>query len=87
MKRTGAMVRQCEHFNVAHPVGSTIRVWPGAMHDGPGTLVTIIMPGAYVLSGHTAVVQVNGGHGCIALDHVEPADAAGITGRGENPDG
>ena len=69
------MAKACAAFNRAHPVGSTIRVWPGARGDGPGRLVQVAHPGAYVLGGHTAVVQVTGGHGCIRLDFVAPDPA------------
>ena len=64
-----AMDRQCAAFNAKHSVGSTIRVWPGARHGAP-VEVEIRYP-AQVLSGHTPVVYVTGGHGCIALTHVE----------------
>lgn len=67
------MQADCDRFNKRTPVGSKIRVWPGAVHDGPGQVVTVREPGAYILSGHTAVVQVSGGHGCIALTHAAPA--------------
>ncbi|WP_029002779.1 hypothetical protein [Azorhizobium doebereinerae] len=69
-----AMAKQCDHFNTRHPVGSKVRVWTGLLHDGPGKVVEVALPGAYVLSGHTAVVQVIGGGGCVALSHVEPAE-------------
>ncbi|MBY6244080.1 hypothetical protein [Methylosinus sp. Sm6] len=62
----------CERFNVAHPIGSSIKVYPGVIGDRC-VEVTIIEPGAYVLGGHTPVVQVTGGHGCIALTHVVQA--------------
>ena len=64
-------------FNRKHPVGSQILVWSGLMGEGPGRLATIVEPGARVLSGHTPVVQVSGGGGCIALTHVKPAPAGG----------
>jgi hypothetical protein len=63
------MSLQCEAFNAAHPVGSTIRVWPGERRGDP-VEVEVRYP-AQVLSGHTPVVYVTGGHGCIALTHVE----------------
>ena len=59
----------CRAFNATNPVGATIRVWPGAVGEAAAD-VQIKEPGAYVLSGHTPVVQVSGGHGCIALSHV-----------------
>jgi hypothetical protein len=61
---------ECDDFNAMHPVGSQIRVWPGAVNAAPPVTVTIVEPRAYVLGGHTAVVQVTGGHGCITLTHV-----------------
>jgi hypothetical protein len=70
------MEAECERFNAAFPVGSTIKVHPGATTE-QSVDVQVVKPGAYVMSGHTAVVQVSGGHGCIALTHV----------RGETSDG
>ena len=65
----GEMTRACERFNDTHKVGRKIWVHPGSL-DAPAVEATIVMPGAFVLSKHTAVVRVSGGHGCIALDHV-----------------
>lgn len=57
-------------FNAANPVGTDIHVYPGAKSGDPRA-VQVVSPGAYVLGGHTAVVQVSGEvHGCIALTHV-----------------
>ncbi len=69
-RRIQTLQAACDRFMQSHKVGDTIRAWPGAMGVGPGELVIIRPPGAYVLSGHTAVVQVSGGHGCIALSHI-----------------
>lgn len=63
------MQQWCDAFNRENPIGSTIKVWPGARTGDPLD-VQIVEPGAYIMSGHTAVVQVTGGHGCIALTHV-----------------
>lgn len=60
-------------FNESHKVGDRVRVWPGT-RPGRSEVVVITAPGAYVLGGHSAVVRVTGGHGCIALDHVGAAD-------------
>ena len=57
-------------WNKAHPVGTPVRVWT-AFRKGDGTL-TRTRSAASVLSGHTAVVWVNGEGACIALSHVEP---------------
>lgn len=70
-----AMQQACDLFNSKHPVGSDVLVWPGFTHDHEGSSIAgrdakVVAPGAYVMGGHTAVVQVDGGHGCIALNHV-----------------
>jgi hypothetical protein len=70
------MQAACARFNADHPIGSSIKVRPGAF-VGPLQTVEIVRPGAYILGGHTPVVQVTGGHGCIALTHVEEASAHG----------
>ena len=66
---SGSLQWTCDRFNQQHKVGTTIRAHPGPL-DTPTVEMKIIAPGAYVLSGHTAVVQVSGGYGCIALSHV-----------------
>lgn len=63
--------RQCDAFNAKFSIGSTILVHPGTLRDDP-IVTQVAAPGAYVLGGHTAVVQVEGRHGCIALTHVRP---------------
>jgi hypothetical protein len=60
---------ECARFNARLPIGTSINVYPGGLGDRIDA-VEIVEPGAYVLSGHTPVVQVTGGHGCIALTHV-----------------
>jgi len=58
-------------FNAAHPVGTVVRYWCGVREGAPsGVGPTRSL--AYVLSGHTAVVFIEGTSGCIALSHVEP---------------
>lgn len=73
------MQAQCDRFNAGFKVGDEIRVWSG-LREGEGRLVQVREPGAYVLSGHTPVVQVAGGGGCIALTHVE-WEGSGMLGR------
>ena len=65
-----AMQKRCDAFNARFKVGACIFVWPGARAGDPVPRV-IAEPGAYVLSGHTPVVQIAGGGGCIALTHVD----------------
>ena len=66
---TASAQRRVDAFNRRHKVGDTITVYSGLIGENPRE-VQIIEPGASVLSGHTAVVWVTGGHGCIALSHV-----------------
>ncbi len=65
-----AMQRAVDQFNARYKVGDSIRCWPGA-RDGDPVARTIVEPGAHILGGHTPVVQVSGGGGCIALTHVQ----------------
>lgn len=60
---------QCDAFNAAYKLGELIWVYP-AERGGRLEEVSIVAPGARVLGRHTAVVQVSGRHGCIALTHV-----------------
>ena len=63
---------KCVAFNAAHPVGTTVRYWRGVREGEPsGTGKT--RSEAQVLSGHTAVIWIEGCSGCIALSHVEVA--------------
>lgn len=63
-----AMQAECDAFNASHSVGDVIMCWTGP-REGPPTGRMIKAP-AQILSGHTAVVYVIGGGGCIALSHV-----------------
>lgn len=65
-----AEARKAENWNRQHPVGTSVRYWTGAK-EGPGKLSTTRAP-AELLSGHTAVVWIEGEAGCVALSHVEP---------------
>lgn len=69
------MQRACDRFNERHKVSDTVRVWRG-IRERPGeppepNELVQIAAAAYVLGGHTAVVHVTGGRGCVALTHVE----------------
>lgn len=56
-------------FNARYAVGDTIHVWTGP-REGDPVARRIREPGAVILSGHTPVVYVSDGGGCIALTHV-----------------
>lgn len=65
------MQKACDAFNQAHPIGSTVTV-AIALRDDRGIQAKVVEPGAYVLGGHTPVVQIEG-RGCFALSHVQGA--------------
>jgi hypothetical protein len=56
----------CDRFNAECPVGTEVLV----KTDTRGNLITNTRSEAYVLSGHTAVIFVEGISGCYALDRV-----------------
>lgn len=60
----------CDVFNDAFSEGDEIGVWSG-VREGEPRKVRVGNAGAYVMSGHTPVVHVIGGGGCIALSHVD----------------
>lgn len=60
---------KAEDFNKQYPVGQKVRYWKGLRH-GDGE-VSRTRTEARVLSGHTAVVWVEGYPACIALNHIE----------------
>lgn len=57
------------HFNKRHPIGTSVRAWPG-VREGDGKLTKTIGE-AFVLGEHTAVVFVKDVRGAIALSHIE----------------
>lgn len=61
-----------ESFNAAHPVGTDVLYWPGAV-VGPGRRSRTRTP-AWELSGH-AVVSVEDYPGGVLLDHVNTVDS------------
>jgi hypothetical protein len=64
-----------DQFNALYPIGTPVTAYPGARpeHDKDCTsLVTRTRTAAWVLSGHTPVVMVEGHGACIALTHVDP---------------
>lgn len=60
-----------ERFNQYHPVGTPVVYWTGVREgDGRRSRTRSV---AQLLSGHTAVVWVEGEASCISLTHVEVA--------------
>ena len=62
---------ECDAWNRAWPVGTRV-VYHSVIGEAKG-IHTRTRSQAYVLSGHTAVVFVEGVAGCVALDAVDPA--------------
>lgn len=59
--------KQCDKWNAKHPVGTLVSyeeiVGEGATHRGK------TYSEAQVLSGHSAVVWIEGKSGCVCLEH------------------
>jgi hypothetical protein len=64
---------QCDAFNAENPVGTEVLV---KMDTGNRNVITTTSSEARVLSGHTAVVWLDGFAGCYLLDRVSPVIAA-----------
>lgn len=65
------MQAACDAFNAKHSVGDTIMVFTGLIGENPKD-VQVRYP-AEIMGGHTPVVYVTGGGGCVALTHVQGA--------------
>lgn len=61
--------RRCEAWNKVRPVGTEVIV----TRDNGEELRTKTRSEAWLLSGHSAVIQLEGVSGCYALDRVRPA--------------
>ena len=62
----------CDKFNAAHQVGTAVSV----ELDGGEVRETITVSEAQVLSGHTAVIWLDGISGCYDLERVTALKAA-----------
>jgi hypothetical protein len=63
-----ALQQQCDQFNARFPVGQQVTV---RKDDGSG-MNTTTRSEAQVLSGHSAVIWLDGISGCYLLDRVTP---------------
>lgn len=63
---------QCDVFNAAHAVGASVRL----EKDSGEVITTKTRSKAEVLSGHSAVIWLEGVSGCYLLDRVQPIDDA-----------
>lgn len=58
-----------DDWNSKHTIGQRVRYWRG-VREGTG-VESVTRTDAQLLSGHTAVVWIEGCSGCIGLTHVE----------------
>jgi hypothetical protein len=65
---------EIDNFNLSHPVGTSVKFWPGPRQDKIPQLGQTIAE-AELLGGHTPVVCIKG-YGPIRLTHVEPIPRA-----------
>jgi hypothetical protein len=70
-----ALQAQCDRFNATYPVGQFVTV---RKDNGEG-VITRTRAAAEVLSGHSAVIWLEGISGCYLLDRIVPM--TGIQGR------
>jgi hypothetical protein len=66
--KTESLQRECDAFNLANAVGARVRV----KMDNGTTTITNTRSTAQVLSGHSAVIWLDGISGCYLLDRVTP---------------
>lgn len=65
---TAALERKCEDFNRRYPIGQRVSV----RRDAGNGEITTTRSEAQVLSGHSAVIWLDGISGCYLLDRVTP---------------
>ena len=68
LKRFNKLQDQCDAWNKANPIGCNVQV----TLDSGEVKATTTRSEAEILSGHTAVVWLNGVRGCYLLDRVKP---------------
>lgn len=71
-KATAQLQAACDKFNASVPVGAAVLV----LMDGGDVRETITTSEAQVLSGHSAVIWLDGIRGCYDLERVTALKAA-----------
>lgn len=69
--------RRCDTFNAAHPIGTRVRYFH-VIGERKNSKVYKTRTIAQVLSGHTAVIWLEGKPGCVCLDAIEVLPAAAV---------
>lgn len=72
----GELQRQVDAFNARYPVGQPVIL----QRDTGEQLRTVTRSEAQILSGHSAVIWVEGASGCYLLDRVTPVTAGAAHG-------
>lgn len=68
-RKTEAQLQaQCDGWNNHHPIGTAVTL----RSDDGSDVATATRSAAWVLSGHTAVIMVDGVTGCYLLDRLTP---------------
>jgi hypothetical protein len=71
MPNAKALQRTCDKFNAKHPIGTSGKL----LKDGGKVMETVTRSAAQVLSGHSAVIWLEGVSGCYLLDRFTPGKA------------
>lgn len=70
--RERIIAETCAAWNQAHPIGTLVQFHP--VIGGRGYRERTTRSEAYVLSGHTAVIMLDGESGCVALEACRVVD-------------
>lgn len=70
VQRPATLQKQCDEWNAANQVGAEVEV----LKDNGAVVQTKTRGKAYVMSGHTAVIFLEGISGCYLLGRVRRAD-------------
>ena len=68
LPNTPRLQAQCDAFNASNPIGTEVIL----KKDGSQNIETRTRSVAQVLSGHSAVIWLDGVSGCYLLDRVTP---------------
>lgn len=69
LRTVAEMEAECDRFNKRFAVGEPVKCWTGPGEGAP--VERKVRFPAQILSGHTTVVYIEGGGGCVALTHVQ----------------
>ena len=72
-EKAAELVEQCDRWNEQYPVGTLVEYHP--IIDEPEHRLRKTRSTAQVLSGHTAVVWLEGESGCVCLEACVPVAA------------